>query len=60
MCLDQQNNLCARFLFSRWAMKILGKFVMGPFVNGVLMDEIIVTGMAILEAQRRSDRDTSG
>ena len=53
ICLDQQNKMCAKFQNSMWALQKDGKFEVGPFVDGTLMDEIIVTGLAMLEARRR-------
>ena len=54
MCLDQQDKVCARFENSAWALRKDGKLKVGPFVSGVLMDEVVVTGLAMLEARRRS------
>ena len=53
ICLDQQNKVCARFESSKWALRKDGKFDVGPFVSGTLMDEIVVIGLAILEKRRR-------
>ena len=53
ICLDQQDKVCAKFQNSMWALQKDGKFEVGPSVDGVLMDEIVVTGLAMLEARRR-------
>lgn len=53
ICLDQQENVCAKFENSVWALQKDGKFEVGPCVNGIRMDEIVVTGLAMLEAKRR-------
>lgn len=60
ICLDQQQKVCARFENSRWPLKKDGKFEVGPSVSGVLMDEVIVTGLALLEARRRTKNSPSG
>lgn len=59
ICLDQQEKVCAKFENSMWAWQKDGKFEVGPFVNGVLMDEIVVTGLAMLEARRRQKRQSA-
>lgn len=38
---------------SAWALQKDGKFEVGPFVSGILMDEVVVTGLAMVEARRR-------
>ena len=60
ICLDQQNKVCAKFQNSMWALKKDGKFEVGPFVDGVLMDEVVVSGLAMLEARRRRAAASSG
>lgn len=60
ICLDQQDKVCAKFENSMWALQKDGKFEVGPFVSGVLMDEVIVTGLAMLEARRRQSRSSAG
>lgn len=59
-CLDRQDNVCAKFKSSTWALQKDGKFELGPFASGVLMDEIVVTGLAMLEARRRSNNSAAG
>lgn len=62
VCVDQRNKVCAKFGSSMWALQKDGKFKLGPFVNGVLMDEVVVTGLTMLEARRRrsSHRTVTG
>ena len=60
ICLDQQEKVCAKFENSMWALQKDGKFEVGPSVNGVLMDEVVVTGLAMLEARRRQSRSSAG
>ena len=55
ICLDQQRKICAKFEASMWALQKDGKFEVGPFVSGVLMDEVIVTGLAMLELRKRRE-----
>ena len=54
-CLDQQDQVCARFESSAWALKKNGKFDIAPSVSGVLLDEIIVVGLVMLELKKRRD-----
>ena len=58
LCFDQQDKVCAKFQNSMWALQKDGKFEVGPFVDGVVMDEIVVTGLAMLEARRRRASST--
>ena len=60
ICLDQQNKVCAKFENSMWALQKDGKFELGPSVSGVLLDEIVVTGLAMLEARRRQNKSSGG
>lgn len=55
ICLDQQDKVCAKFENSMWALQKDGKFEVGPFVSGVLMDEVVVSGFAMVEARRRKN-----
>ena len=52
VCLNEGNQLVARFYINNTAVKKEGKFELGPRVTGVLMDEIVVSGLAIAELQR--------
>ena len=59
-CSDQEDRVCARFESSGWALKKDGKFEVEPFVNGALMDEVIVSGLAMLELERRRKNTAAG
>ena len=59
-CSDQEDRVCARFESSGWALKKDGKFEIAPFVNGALMDEVIVSGLAMLELERRRKNAGAG
>ena len=58
-CLDQQNKVYARFESSMWALRKDGMFEVGPFVSGILMDEVVIIGLAILEKRRRQNNDAA-
>ncbi len=53
ICLDEREQLVARFKSSGGAMKKEGKFELGEGVNGVLMTEVVVSGIAMYEYMRR-------
>ena len=53
LCLDQREQLVAKFLMANWAMKKGGKFELSPGVNGMLMDEIVTSGIAMVEWRRK-------
>ncbi len=57
VCLDEEGQLVARFEANRFALKKEGKFELSPAVTGVLMDELVVSGLAMIE-YRRSRQDT--
>ena len=59
-CLDQQDKVCAKFESSAWALKKNGKFDIAPSVSGVLLDEVLVAGLAMLELKRRKDNAAAG
>lgn len=59
-CLDQQNQMYAKFESSGWALKKDGKFDVAPSFSGVLLDEVLVAGLAMLELKRRSDNAAAG
>lgn len=54
ICLNQRDKVCARFENSTWALRKDGRLKVGPVVSEVLMDEVVVTALAMLEARRRS------
>ena len=58
-CSDQEDRVCAKFESSGWALKKDGKFEVAPSVGGALMDEVIVSGLAMLELQRRKKNNAS-
>ena len=58
ICLDQHDKVCARYENSMWALQKDGKFELGPLVSGVLADEVVVTGLTMLEARRRRSRNS--
>ena len=60
LCIDEKEQLFARFQASGWAMKKDGKFELSPEVGGVLMDEIVVSGIAMVELRRRRNRSAAG
>ena len=60
LCLDQREQLIARFSSSNWAMKKDGKIELSPGVQGVLMDEIVVSGFAMIEHKIRQSRASAG
>ena len=58
-CSDQADHECAKFESSGWALKKNGKFEIAPSVSVALMDEVIVSGLAMLELQRRRRNNAS-
>lgn len=52
-CSDQENTLCAKF------EKKDERFEVGASVSGGLMDEVIVSGLAMLGLQRKRGKNTS-
>ena len=58
-CSDQAEHVCAKFESSGWALKKDGKFEVASSVSGALMDEVIVSGLAMLELQRRKKNNAS-
>ena len=58
-CSDQEDRECANFESSGWALKKDGKFEVAPSISGALMDEVIVSGLAMLELQRRRKNNAS-
>ena len=58
-CVDEREQVFAKFQRPGWAKRKLGKFELGPSVSGVLMDEIVISGIAMLEWRRRQQRSSS-
>lgn len=59
-CSDQWDRVYAKFESSGWALKKNGKFDVAPSVSGFLLDEVLVTGLAMLELKRRRDNAAAG
>ncbi|MCJ1279423.1 hypothetical protein MMC21_007247 [Puttea exsequens] len=59
LCLDSKEQLLAKFENSSFALKKEGKIELGPGVGGVLMDEIVTSGIAMIEQQRRRRNSSS-
>ena len=45
--------MVANFECNNWAMKKDGKFEIAPMVDGPFFDEIMITGIAAMEYERR-------
>lgn len=58
-CIDEREQVCANFESSRWAVKKDGKFEIAPMVQGPFMDEVLVTGIAAMEYQRKQGNKSS-
>lgn len=52
-CVDQSDQVVATFEAKTWATKKDSKFELAATVQGPLIDELMVTGVAIAEYQRR-------
>ena len=52
-CVDETQQIVATFECSNWAMKKDGKFEIAPLVDGPFFDEVMITGIAAMEFQRR-------
>ena len=49
-CFDENSMTLARFLASGWSVKKVGRIeLFGDASSGVLMDEIVITGLAIAQ-----------
>lgn len=54
--LTEQKELIAKFVISRWSFSKTGKIVIiDPNIQGPLLDEIIISGMAMMGAQARRE-----
>ena len=60
ICLDPQGMVCSKYESSTFALMKDGKFEIGPSVTGLMMDEVVVTGLAMLESRRRTNKSISG
>ena len=59
-CMDETEQMVANFDCNNWAMKKDGKFEIAPLVNGPLFDEVLITGIAAMEYERRQRNASSG
>ena len=59
LCLDQNEQQLARYDCSTFALMKEGKVELAPGVDGPLMDELLVSGIAMLEYKRREDEKNS-
>ncbi len=60
LCLGRREQRVARFESSNWARKKEGKFELGYRVKGLLMDELVLSGIAMVEARRRNASGSAG
>lgn len=56
LCVDGQQVLIARFERSKRAKRKDGKFMISPGVEGRLMDEVVVSGLAMVQYHRRQKK----
>ena len=56
LCVDGQQVLIARFERSKRARRKDGKFMISPGVEGRLMDEVVVSGLAMLQYHSRQKK----
>lgn len=59
LCLDAREQSVARYENSNWTMKKEGKFELGAGVEGLLMDELVVSGIAMVAYGRRKNNSSS-
>lgn len=58
---DTRGQWIARFDRSMFTMSKVGKLELpGPEVAGALLDEVVVTGIAVVELARRRRNNSSG
>lgn len=64
VCLDETADasaqLVSRFEMSRFSISKMGKFEVSPAVQGVVLDEVVVSLLAMLEYMRRRRSQSSG
>lgn len=53
LCLDNNEQAIARFEASSWAIKKNGKWEKRPVVTGVMLDEVVISTIAMVEDRRR-------
>ncbi|KAI9701765.1 MAG: hypothetical protein M1836_001108 [Candelina mexicana] len=54
VCLDEKDLAVAKFEGSTWALRKLGKIELVPGVDGGLLDEVLVSGLAMMEMIQRT------
>ena len=55
-CVDGQQMLIARLERSKMAGLKDGKFIISPGVGGRWMDEVVVSGLAMVQYHKRQER----
>ena len=59
LCVDGQQVLIARFERNKKAKRRDGKFMISPEVEGRLMDEVVVSGLAMVQYHRRQKKSAA-
>ncbi|KAI9793763.1 MAG: hypothetical protein M1835_007069 [Candelina submexicana] len=59
VCLDEKDLAVAKFEGSTWALRKLGKIELVPGVDGGLLDEVLVSGLAMMEMIQRTKKAAS-
>lgn len=60
-CMDvDRPEAIARFEGSRFAVNKQGKVEIMPAVTGAMLDEVIISGTALIEDRRRRHRSAAG
>lgn len=49
LCVDEKEQLFARFQTGGWSLKKAGRFELSPGLGDMIMDEVIVSGIAMVE-----------
>lgn len=52
MCVDERDVTVARFEDSGWSLRKEGRFEITPGVGGVLLTEVVTSGVAVVAAMR--------
>ena len=53
LCVDEKEQLFARFKIGGWSLKKAGSFELSPGVGDMIMEEVIVSGIAMVEFWRQ-------
>ena len=56
VCVDRQQVLIARFERSKKARSKTGKFMIAPGVEGRWMDEVVISGLAMMQYHKRQKK----